>query len=40
MASDSSIVNSIAALQDYDLYKELNWEGSFEDYLQIVREKP
>jgi len=30
----------IAAMQDYKLYRELNWEGSFEDYLQIVRERP
>jgi serine protein kinase len=38
--ADSSMVSQIGALQDYDLYRELTWEGSFEDYLNIVREKP
>src|SRR5438309_5494042 len=35
-----SMVAQIAALQDYDRYRDLAWEGSFEDYLQIVRERP
>jgi serine protein kinase len=30
----------IAAMQDFKLYKELSWEGTFEEYLQIVRERP
>jgi serine protein kinase len=30
----------IAAMQDFKLYRELHWEGSFEDYLQLVRERP
>ena len=30
----------IAAMQDFKLYRELHWEGSFEDYLEIVRENP
>jgi serine protein kinase len=30
----------IAAMQDYRLYRELHWEGTFEDYLQIIRERP
>jgi serine protein kinase len=30
----------IAAMQDYKLYRELSWEGTFDDYLQIVRERP
>ncbi len=34
------MVARIAALQDYDLYRDLSWEGSFEDYLAIVRERP
>ncbi len=34
------MVERIAALQDYDQYRDLHWEGSFEDYLQIVRERP
>ena len=34
------MVKQIAALQDYERYQDLHWEGSFEDYLQIVRDKP
>jgi serine protein kinase len=36
----TEMVARIAALQDYDRYRDLHWEGSFEDYLRIVREKP
>src|SRR5579862_765395 len=36
----SNMIDRIAAMQDYKLYKELHWEGSFEQYLQIVRERP
>ncbi len=34
------MVDQIAAMQDYDRYRDLSWEGSFEDYLGIVRGKP
>src|SRR5579883_1890726 len=34
------MIERIAALQDYREYKELNWEGSFEEYLQLIRENP
>ena len=40
MASDTSMLNTIASLQDYDRYRELTWEGSFEDYLGVVRKQP
>jgi serine protein kinase len=30
----------IAALQDTKSYAELNWEGSFEDYVKIVQQNP
>ncbi len=36
----TSMTERIAALQDYRLYRELHWEGSFEEYLAIVRDKP
>ena len=36
----SEMVARIAALQDYDSYRDLHWEGSFEDYLEIVRQRP
>jgi serine protein kinase len=35
-----SMVEQVAAMQDYDRYRDLSWEGSFEDYLQVVRERP
>src|SRR5919106_1475523 len=35
-----SLVSQIAALQDYKEYEDLNWEGSFEDYLHLVRKNP
>jgi serine protein kinase len=40
--SDSmgKMVEQIARLQDYDLYRDLSWEGSFEDYLAVIRERP
>jgi serine protein kinase len=38
--SSEGLVARIAALQDYQAYRELNWEGSFEEYLRIVRERP
>ncbi|MBI4509378.1 MAG: serine protein kinase, partial [Deltaproteobacteria bacterium] len=35
-----SLVEKIAALQDYKEYQDLHWEGSFEEYLRVVRENP
>jgi serine protein kinase len=42
MAEDRTtpLVSSIARLQDRTAYEALSWEGSFEDYLRIVRERP
>jgi len=34
------MIEKIAALQDYDQYRDLHWEGTFEAYLQIVRDRP
>nr|WP_275938655.1 serine protein kinase [Sorangium cellulosum] len=34
------MVEKIAAMQDFALYRDLAWEGTFEDYLQIVRQNP
>ncbi len=33
-------VTRIAALQDQRGYAELNWDGSFEDYLNVVKQNP
>src|SRR5438270_7790971 len=33
-------IDRIAAMQDYVLYRDLSWEGTFEDYFDIVRKKP
>jgi serine protein kinase len=38
--SSAGMVQKIASMQDYDLYRDLAWEGSFEEYLQIVRKTP
>ncbi|NJK32222.1 MAG: serine protein kinase [Deltaproteobacteria bacterium] len=38
--STTSLVTKIAALQDYARYEDLNWSGSFEDYLELVRKNP
>ena len=35
-----TLVGQIAELQNYATYKELSWEGSFEDYLALVRRSP
>jgi serine protein kinase len=40
MRETESILSRIASLQDRAAYKEQHWEGSFEDYLQIVRQNP
>lgn len=34
------MVAQIAEMQDYDRYRDLSWEGSFEDYLAVIRERP
>src|SRR5882757_1069374 len=36
----TSMVAQIAAMQDYDRYRDLAWEGSFEEYLAMVRDRP
>src|SRR4051812_27810506 len=33
-------IERIAAMQDYVLYRDLSWEGSFEEYLETVRKRP
>ncbi|MDF2692682.1 MAG: Serine protein kinase (prkA protein), P-loop containing [Labilithrix sp.] len=41
MAETSGMmIDRIGAMQDFKLYRELHWEGSFEEYLQLVRERP
>ena len=39
-ASGAGLLDRISELQDTKHYRELNWTGSFEDYLAIVRERP
>ncbi len=38
--SGSSMIGSIATLEDRAAYEALAWDGTFEDYLGIVRERP
>src|SRR5437868_9136824 len=39
-SGEMNLVSRIAALQDKGSFKELHWEGSFEEYLKMVRENP
>src|SRR2546427_2975396 len=39
-AETVNILSAIANLQSAQEYQELNWEGSFEDYLRLVQETP
>ncbi len=36
----ATMIDRIGKMQDFRLYEELNWEGSFEEYLALVRENP
>ena len=40
MATQTLMTDRIAAMQDYAAYKELTWEGSFDEYLDLVRSRP
>ncbi len=40
MPQVGQIVQKIASFQDFRTYADLHWEGSFEDYLDIVRQNP
>jgi serine protein kinase len=35
-----NILSAMAKLQNAQEYQELNWEGSFEDYLKLIQENP
>src|SRR2546426_3940735 len=39
-SGDMGLVSRIAALQDKTSFKELHWDGTFEDYLRMIRENP
>ncbi len=34
------LIGQIAALQNVDEYRELNWSGTFEEYLELIRKNP
>jgi serine protein kinase len=40
MSESNSILTKIEQLQDVGGFRDLHWEGSFEDYLEIVRQDP
>ncbi len=40
MPATDNLVSKIASFQDYDEYRNLHWEGSFEEYLDIVKMRP
>src|SRR5215472_702193 len=39
-AETVNILSAIANIQNAEEYKELNWEGSFDDYLKVVQDNP
>ncbi|MEJ2263102.1 MAG: hypothetical protein P8X95_06630 [Anaerolineales bacterium] len=40
MSEQQSILAKVEQLQDLEGYRDLHWEGSFEEYLEIVRKDP
>ncbi len=36
----SNLLNSLKELQDQKAYQELSWEGTFDDYLEVVKKNP
>ncbi len=40
MSEKANILDKIERLQDQDNFRDLHWEGSFEDYLEIVHQDP
>ena len=40
MSSPDSLVGQIASLQDREEYLDLHWEGTFEEYLNVVKADP
>jgi serine protein kinase len=40
MSNGTSLVETIGKLHDVEEYRELHWEGTFDEYLDIVREDP
>ena len=40
MSFGETLISKIAGMQDKNEYRELNWEGSFSDYLDIIRKHP
>jgi serine protein kinase len=40
MSTKESVLSKLELLQDPNQYRDLHWEGSFENYLEIVRKDP
>src|SRR4051812_3399902 len=40
MTSPFNIKEFVGGLQDLEKYRKYNWEGGFQDYVDIVRERP
>ncbi len=40
MPATDNLVSKIASFQNYDEYRNLHWEGSFEEYLDLVKKRP
>ena len=40
MSNPAALMERLKGMQDIKSYQDLNWEGSFEEYLKIVLERP
>src|SRR6185436_1070164 len=40
MANNSKIISLIKSKQNTDAFRQLHWEGGFEDYLKLVEQDP
>ena len=36
----AELIEKISKFHDIDEYRELNWEGTFQEYLEIVKQDP
>ena len=40
ISAPSSLIQTIASLQNQKVFAELSWQGTFEEYLALVRQNP
>jgi serine protein kinase len=40
ISTPDSLVGKIASMQNRERYQNLHWEGTFEEYLEVVKKEP